>query len=338
MIRHLVRYFNFRSTSIIAFCYALTSTNLGQIHAETAVNVPDVNLAKALKNRLSIPNDEPITAEKLETLKVLDVWGYNHKVNEKIVDLEGLQYAVNLEQVLLRRHKIKSVSQLSGLVNLQQINISENSGSISDISPLSGLENLEIVNLSKNSISNLAPLAGLIKLRSLHLGVNDIVDLSPIAGLQGLQHLTFGSNKITDISVVKEFPDLRQLHIHGNQVTDSTPIHGLSELTNLALGTNSNAGLISDISFVSNLPKLTKLYIGKSEVSDISALQSLVDLEYLEMGHNEIDNIASLSGLVNLRTLRARSNQIEDALRLVHVDGGSCEEVDHLQLPFLVIK
>ena len=73
-----------------------------------------------------------------------------------IINLEGLQYAVNLQSLDLYKNQISDISALSGLTNLQSLDLGNNQ--LSDISPLSSLINLQRLYLDDNQISDVSPL------------------------------------------------------------------------------------------------------------------------------------------------------------------------------------
>lgn len=61
--------------------------------------------------------------------------------------------------------------------------------------------------------------------------------------------------------------------------------------------------LISDISFVSYMPKLEVAILGKNNWSDASPLADCQELEYLEMQNTAVSDLSPLSGLKNLKHL-----------------------------------
>jgi len=80
--------------------------------------------------------------------------------------LEGLQYATNLKDLVLRQN-------LNGGHGAFQ-------GDITDITPIKNLTNLEYIELSGNRISDVTPLANLKKVTYLNIVWNSIVDFSPL--------------------------------------------------------------------------------------------------------------------------------------------------------------
>ena len=79
---------------------------------------------------------------------------------------------------------------------------------------------------------------------------------------------------------------------------------------------------------MSNLTKLTTLYLGKTsneeakKIKDISPLENLVNLNHLDLASNEIEDISVLKNLKNLKHVGLQSNKIknfETLLQLKHL-------------------
>lgn len=149
--------------------------------------MPDPALRQAVREKLGIPADDPLTQAYLqEHLTSLDV---RYK---EIRDLTGLEHATDLQALVLIGNKIH------------------------DISPLSGLTGLVFIDLGGNQISDLRPLAALTRLETLHIWKNRIEDISPLAGLIHLKKLLIENNDIRDFSSIDRLTHLEVLNIKGN--------------------------------------------------------------------------------------------------------------------------
>ena len=149
--------------------------------------MPDPALRQAVREKLDIPVDTPLTQTYLqEHLTSLDV---RYK---GIVHLTGLEHATDLQTLVLIENKIR------------------------DISPLLGLTGLAFLDLGGNQISDLRPLAGLTRLETLHIWRNQIEDISPLAGLVNLKKLLIENNNIRDFSPLDGLTHLEELDKHGN--------------------------------------------------------------------------------------------------------------------------
>ena len=289
-----------------------------------AVHIPDTNLRAAIAEELGKSPNAPITVEDIKRLRWLQV------IDAGIRDLTGLEYATNLETLILAHNQISDISPVKNLKNLTHLKIKDNQ--VSDISPITELMNLEILEIEHNEISDIFPLARLINLHHLDISDNPFSDISPIVGLINLEVINFTNknvgdisflagfkklksfttwdNPISDISVLEELPQLERVSIcHSAGLPDISPLAGLTNLKELYFVCNKT----SDISPLAGLTKLTRLSLRCNEnISDISPLAGLVNLEWLEIPQNNISDISPLAGLANLTWLDLSRNNISN--------------------------
>ena len=251
-----------------------------------SVHIPDPALRSAIAETLGKAPNAAITIEEMATLTYLVA-----EVMD-IQNLEGLQFAANLEELRLRGNSLSDLSPLAGLTTLKEVEISGES--LSDLSPLADLVNLEGVGFWKTSVSDLSPLAGLTKLRWLEFKNSPVSDLSPLVGLTNLKRLeTYASNDL-DLSPLKGLTGLVQLNISGSGVSDVSPLTGLINLERLRLQSNRK---ISDISPLASLKNLEWLDLSTNKISDVSPLAGLYNLKHLQLERNNISDFSPLDGL-----------------------------------------
>ncbi|MCL0107947.1 leucine-rich repeat domain-containing protein [Peptococcaceae bacterium] len=170
----------------------------------------DTNLEAAIRDALGKPTGN-ITKEDMAKLTNLEA---NRR---RIIDLSGLEYAVNLTSLNLHGNQITDITPLAGLTNLTRLYLGGNQ--ITDITPLAELTNLTRLNLSYNQITDITPLAGLTNLTNLNLllnlGDNQITDITPLVINTGLGYgdiiwlddnpldLTPGSRNMRDIETLQ---------------------------------------------------------------------------------------------------------------------------------------
>jgi len=187
----------------------------GLARAEDPVYFADASL-KASVERLLGPDPTPT-----DMLALTFLYGAS---NRGIVDLTGLEYAINLAWLELYNNQISDISPISGMTNLKLLYLRNNQ--ISDISAVAGLTNLTSLSLSRNQISDISALSGLTKLMELYLENNQISDISPISGMTNLRFLYLNNNQISDISPISGLTALRWLDLRYNQISDISPITG----------------------------------------------------------------------------------------------------------------
>jgi hypothetical protein len=184
------------------------------LEAELLVTFPDVVLEDVLRVALNKPEGNIYTFE-LKTLTVLEAFGIelfggfeggvaiNPVMDGRVIsDLNGLEYCVNLERLVLLEGSVSDISPLVGLIHLETLSLSDNT--ISDISPLAGLTNLSDLSFNNNNISDISALTGLTNLLGFYLSYNNVSDISALVGLTSLQEINLQGNNISDISPLVE--------------------------------------------------------------------------------------------------------------------------------------
>ena len=210
--------------------FLIFSGSFGKEVSSPNVDIPDANLRAVIADSLGKASDAPITQAEMASLTRLKA------PNKNIRALTGLEFAINLTWLdlgtvyvsgegYINSNEISNLSPLSGLTNLERLDLGDNS--ISDVSALasalSGLTSLEWLDLSSNSISDVSALSGLTSLETLWLGSNSISDITPLSGLTSLKTLWFSFNSISDVSALSGLTSLemavsfRQQHI-GHQM------------------------------------------------------------------------------------------------------------------------
>ena len=272
------------------------------------VRIPDPNLRGAIAEALGKSPNDPITVEEMERLKRLDA------PNRGIHDLTGIQFAVNLERLLLSVNPITDLSPIAGLISLKNLRFGRSNSEprnlikVSDLSPIARLVNLEKLHVDTTDISDISPIAGLTKLEWIHFDVSNISDLSPIAGLTKLRRFGTWGGPVSDLSPLAGLLELEELLICGGDISDLTPLVGLPNLKELYLVSNGT----SDISPLAELTGLNRLSFRSNNISDISPLTELTQLKWLEASDNDISDISPLVGLTNLTWLAVNNNDISD--------------------------
>ena len=277
------------------------------ISAQT-VNIPDVNLRKAINEALGKAPNARITADEMTTLREINA------LSMDIKNLAGLEAAVNLEGLGLNNNIISDISPLTGLIKLRDIGLEENA--ITDLSPLAGLINVEHLHLGHNVITDLSPLEGLINLRGIGLHHNAIFDLSPLAGLVKLEWIGMSHNPLADLAPLSGLTNLRNFHGWGTPVVNLAAIAKLPKLREI----NVCGGEISDLAPLAEAKGLKELYIVGNDVSDLSPLEGLTGLTHLGLHHNQVSDLSPLEGLSNLTWVNLHDNRVSDVSPLAALD------------------
>ena len=277
------------------------------------VYIPDPNLRAAIAEVLGKARDAPITAEEMATLTNITIL-YKEVEYKEVEDLQGLQFATNLETLYLDTLSTSDLSPLAGLEKLRSFG-SYNTP-ISDLSSLTRLPGLTGVRLSGPNISDISPLAEIPGLTSVGITGDNISDYSPLAGLPELRSLAIrGRGNMSDLSPLASLAGLTELRVSlyltNNNISDVSPLSALTEVTKFNILYLDNND-ISDISPLAGLTALNHLSLGSNNISDVSPLAGLTALSTLNLDNNNISDISPLAGLTALRSLGLRQNNISD--------------------------
>ena len=265
---------NLRDLSIVNGGTAWAVGNGGTIlKRPIIVNFPDANLELAVRQALNKPTGD-ITDADMETLTTLSAF------NREIVNLQGLEYAVNLTNIDL------SINQ------------------ISEITPLSNLTKLARLVLGYNQISDITPLQNLTNINNLNLYSNQISDLSPLINMN-LISLSISYNQISDITLLQNFTNLTYLRLSNNQISDIYPLANLTNLQWLYLNNNE----ISDIATLTGLVNLKELYLSSNRINDITPLvlnSGLNNGDTVDLRSNYLDILGGSQDMDDINTLISR--------------------------------
>ena len=114
-----------------------------------------------------------------------------------------------------------------------------------------------------------------------------------------------------------EMVTLTSLEAPYANISDLTGLEFATRLTSLHFGYDPegsyfNRNSISDLSPLSGLTSLERLYLYDNSISDVSDLSGLTSLEWLDLSNNSISDVSDLSGLTSLKTLYLSINSISD--------------------------
>ena len=169
--------------------------------------MPDANLRavveEVLREEIGLPANIPLQKEHMALLV--------HIVsdNRGIRSLQGLEFAVNLEELDVYRNQIEDIRPLANLPKLNRLVIWHNQ--VSDLSPLASIATLTDLNISNNPISDLRPLSKLTELWVIKAWTCQITDVHPLSGLINLKELLLMGNSITDVTPLANLTQTRSI-------------------------------------------------------------------------------------------------------------------------------
>ena len=258
----------------------ITCILIAQPVSAQLVEIPDPNLRQAIRERLALLDETPITQTEMLRLKKLNA------KEAQVENITGLEYAINLKTLVLSANNIQDITPLTSLVNLEFLILRDNP--ITDLSPLANLTKLTYLNLAGVIITDLTPLSHLTQLRELHVIHCQIQDITPLASLRQLVWLNIHANRIVDINPLANLIALEKLTISRNQIVDISPLANLAALKELRIENNQ----IADVSPLANLTQLTDLTIADNAITDFRPLFGL-NLQSVDVDIHRLQELAS---------------------------------------------
>ena len=313
------------------------------------VTIADPALRQCLEGEFDKEAGETITEDDLATLDRL----YCDRREGRVADISGLEFAVNLDDLVLVGSNVSDLSPLADLASLTQLWLGANA--VEDVSPLTGLRSLTHLDLGDNELEDVSDLRRLTSLTYLGLYSNDIEDVSALRLMSSLAEVYLANNRISDISDLAANDGLGRgdyLELQGNPLDADAhathipallergvtvhfdpPADPVVEISDRALRRCFEQALDKERGAAiteSEAASLTSLTCRNAGVVDLSGLEEAVSLTRLELDGNEIEDVDALGELEALRYVGLRDNSIEDIEALA--DNRAFGDGDHIEL------
>lgn len=290
------------------------------VNAGDAVDFSDPDFQKLINNTLGRAEDTVITTGDMEEITSLSINGPSNV--EDIGDIEGIQYAVNL-QTLNMTGDIKNVEKIEGLTKLRRLTINSNEF-LTDLSQFGSKPELTLLNV--DDCTELTSLDGITvenypKLEELSCSsCSSLSDISALSGpeIPTLKEADFGdSAAITDIAPLEGYDAMEELDIEKVDITEENREgyrRAIRSLTNLnALQMTFCNITDEDTEMFSTLQNLQTLVLNMNELTSTEFCDQLpADIEVLSLHGNDIENMDNLGRLTNLTILGMGDNNVTD--------------------------
>ncbi len=272
-----------------------------------AVNFPDANLEAAVREALNKPTGI------IKSTELANLWNLNAS-NRGIINLSGLEYCTNLNQLDLRDNQISDIEPLvnnSGLATDDIVWLNGNPLSQTSVDTyIPALQARGVIVAWDDPVLVTFPDA------NLEAAIRDTLDKPSgdihSSELAALIYLNAGGRGIVNLSGLEYCINLTWLGLYNNQISDLTPLSGLTKLGSGWGGLDLSNNQISNLAPLSGLTNLTWIGLSSNQISELSPLSGLTELSGLKLDSNQISNLAPLTGLSNLQSLYLDNNQIND--------------------------
>ncbi len=205
---------------VVAFdpsCNSLTKLILTNNNIEDISSFNLFNLESLVLSQNNLKNPSPDILSKINNLVKLDL--LDNPI--KIISIPSI-LSLNKLKVLKLSGFIEDISQFSNS-QLEELQLSYLTNSLTDYSQLVCGTKLKKLNLSDNIIQNIFLDPSCENLESLNLERNEISDLSPLSNFNHLKELYLTLNNISDITPLLSLINLENLSlIYGNEISDES--------------------------------------------------------------------------------------------------------------------
>lgn len=291
--------------AVLVMCLAAGAGALVWRRKAETVTFGEPLVEEAVRKSLGLPEGQPVRKEQLAEVKTLFM------VADRACGTANEFYSAIGEWYAAGEPgpgPVTSLEDAAMLPNLEQLGAAAEK--LRDISPLEGLENLNKVELKHNDIEDISVLGGLKSLAYVGINDNPVEDLSPLLSCPELAFLDLCDVRNYDPAVVGELGNFDYLDI--SNPTGS--YRYLAGKTVLALSV-SWTGLV-DLSLLENVDRLQSLNISHTAVSDLSPLRTHTELKSLNIAGTLVKDLTVLEELPVLEELILSEYQLPAAEEL----------------------
>ncbi len=306
-----------------------------------------------------------IGAEADDQLLSNQLWSITEFIApEGVKSYADLKLLPNLETLTIRNQTIDTLSHLTSLAKLNDLDLTGCTFPVEDltiltslpslkaltladcrlstIEALEGAKQLTYLDLSNNTIRNLSVLSGMPQLKELYLKHNALNTLDALSVLENLETLDVGYNALTSLAPLANCVRMTRLTAEHNQLNNVVGLENLSLLTSLCVDNN----YISDVSYLAHNTDLTDLRIASNDIYDLSPLTALTKLQILDFSGNQVDYLPAWPDNSALQTIDGSYNVLssidtlanQQSLTHVYMDYNLLTNIDALENCFCLVQ
>ncbi|MFC4739497.1 T9SS type A sorting domain-containing protein [Flavobacterium ponti] len=293
-------------------CFSITNFDLVVLDSSQVIYFPDANLKAALVSANS-SNSIALTSSgygavdtnsdgEIQFTEALAITGIQLQ-SFGITDLTGIQYFDNITFFGSYHNSINNFSILNGLQQLQNINVTYNTGSVTAFN-FSNLPALTNFSMTYSNITSLV-LDNLSNIITLNIWGNTNLSSLDLLALTSLNKISAFDSNVSTLSITNS-PVLTEIDFTNNDL-NSIIIANFPLLKILKLSANN----ISDTSNFTNINNIEEINIQNNQITNLILPTSLPVLKYLYCGSNGFSNI-NISGYPSLLNFTVNNNNISN--------------------------
>lgn len=200
------------------------------IYVDETIEIPDGHLKAALEY-YDENGDGIYTRGELEDITSLSIDNDNCENDNCLVDLSGLEYAVDLESIYFDGCRPKQIEDLMRYEKLTRLSL--NNTNLIDVDGIIALKNLQDLDLSGNQIRKIPDLSDLNELCWINCSNNQIEKISDLPKTLG--RVDFSNNKLSDLSSFVNLENIWYADFSNNPITDIQALKVIMKNNSLSL-------------------------------------------------------------------------------------------------------
>lgn len=237
--------------------------------------IPDANFRACLKETypFAFTDADSLILEEVPNIKLIDC------TNRSLTSLDGVQYFINIEGLLVDHNPITTIPSLSGLSELLSFTCGHTG--ITALPDISGCSKLIVLFANNNELSTFPDFTANTQLSSIDVQFNNIAVIPDLSHLPALEYFFLTGNPITtlpDLSSNKKLKTLGLGALDINEVHDLSALHDLEVLNindnNLSVFPAVNSANLRAVIAYNNdftdLPDLSNTLLG-TQVSQLGS-------------------------------------------------------------------
>ena len=217
---------------------------------DKVIYIKDLELEKLIREEINKPDGDILMSDMA---LIEDI--YIDFTENPVYEIEGLEYAVNLEVFCFSNGTLKSLNPISQSKKLYFLDISyaevENQIEMFDV-PI-----LENVCFTDVNVSDYSFLMNSNEITDLIISGCNIENIDFIVNMDRIEKLNLDYNRISDIKALEGKQFLTYLNLHVNEITEIEALSTCESLVNLNLSYNN----LTNIESLFNLENLEELLI-----------------------------------------------------------------------------
>ncbi|KIJ88490.1 hypothetical protein [Rickettsia asembonensis] len=167
-----------------------------------AVSIPDKKLSRIIHRILKKNDAESITKEEIASITNINVF------DQGVKDLTGLEYATNLEKLIISYNAIDSLEPLKSCMKLKSlIAVCLTTASINNLP--TNLEELDISNLSLTGTDGFTSLSSLTNIKTLQVSNTILNDIDFVSLTVNLSKIEANNCQVTNLKPLQALLDKR---------------------------------------------------------------------------------------------------------------------------------